>query len=215
MTIEARAREVYDRTMAATATTPAPLAPAPFRFTRELYHRLGAIGIFDGVRVELLDGEIVRMSPQGVPHAGTITRFTRVLMAALGRLFTIRVQLPLVLGEDSEPEPDFVVCDYDPDDYTRAHPALIQVHLVVEVAFTSVEYDRGRKRTAYARAGMPLYWLVNLPDRGFEVYSEPDPSAGLYRRTERRVAGERLELPGGARLDAADLLPPPDPSPKG
>lgn len=199
--------------MAATATMPAPAAIGPFRFTREMYYRMGEAGIFDGVRVELLDGEIIRMSPQSVPHAGTITRFTDRLMASLRGLFTLRVQLPLVLTEESEPEPDFAVCDLDPDHYLGGHPTPGQVHLVIEVAFTSVDYDRGRKRDAYARAGIPRYWLANLPDRAIEEYSDPDQAAGVYRRMERRVPGDRLELPGGATLDVADLLPPADATP--
>ena len=194
--------------MAATATTPAPAATGPFRFTREMYYRVGELGIFDGVRVELLDGAIIRMSPQSVLHAGTITRLTRRFMRALEGLFTIRVQLPLVLTDDSEPEPDFAICDLDPDDYLRAHPTAEQIQIIVEVAYTSVDYDRGRKRAAYARAGIPVYWLVNLPDKVIEVYTEPDRTTGLYRRTELKRAGDRLELPGGAILEAADFLPP-------
>ena len=194
--------------MAATATAIAGQAREPFRFTRQLYYRMGEAGIFEGVRVELLDGEIIRMSPQSVPHAGTITRFTEALITALRRLFTLRVQLPVVLGNDSEPEPDFAVCDRDPDHYLRGHPTPQQVHLVVEVAFTSVDYDRGLKQAAYARAGIPVYWLVNLPDKVIEVYTEPDQAMGLYGRTELRRAGDRLELPGGATLEARDLLPP-------
>jgi Uma2 family endonuclease len=199
--------------MAATAIAPPPAEPAPFRFTRDVYHRLGEMGVFEGIRVELLEGEIVRMSPQSVPHASGITRFTRVLVRMLGDLFTVRVQVPLVLGEDSEPDPDFVVCDYDPDDYARAHPTLAQVHLVVEVAFTSVAYDRGRKGAAYARAGIPCYWLANLPGRAIEEHSDPDPAAGVYRQMAKRVPGDKLELPGGATADVADLLPPSDPPP--
>lgn len=195
--------------MAATATAAPSAQPAPFRFTREMYYRLAEEGLFDGVRVELLDGEIIRMSPQSVPHAGTITRFTDRLMASLQGLFTLRVQLPLVLGEDSEPEPDFAVCDLDPDHYLSGHPTGEDVHLVIEVAFTSVDYDRGRKGAAYARAGIPRYWLVNLPGRVLEEYSDPDRARGVYRRVEARVHGDKVELPRGATLDVAEILPSP------
>ncbi len=82
------------------------------------------------------------------------------------------------------------------------------MRLVIEVAFTSVAYDRGRKRAAYARAGIPRYWLANLPDRAIEENSDPDPVAGVYRQMARRVPGDSIELPGGVIVDVADLLPP-------
>lgn len=213
MKIEGRASEVYDRVMVATALATHPAEPSPYRFTRDMYYRLGEMGAFEGVRVELLDGEIVRMSPQSVPHASGITRMTEALAAALRRLFTLRVQLPIILGDDSEPEPDFAICALDPGAYNSGHPTAKQIELVIEVAFTSVAYDRGRKRAAYARAGIPRYWLANLPDHAIEEYADPDLAAGVYRHMEKRMPADRLELPGGATLDVADLLPPsPTPS---
>lgn len=214
MTIEPRALEVYDRSMAATAPTLAPPAPAPFRFTRKTYYRLGELGLFDGMRVELLDGEIIRMSPQSVPHAGTITALTERLVATLAGAYTVRVQLPIVLADDSEPEPDFAVCDARPEGYFAEHPLAAQVRLIIEVAFSSVEYDRGRKGAAYARAGIPAYWLANLPDRIVEVYSEPNPGTGRYLQTNMKRAGDHLKLPGGAVIEVEELLPPAPRSPQ-
>lgn len=183
-----------------------PSAPTPYRFNREEYYRLWESGFFANKRVELLDGEIITMAPQNPPHAGTTSRLTALLFRLLGSSVTIRAQLPIILNDYSEPEPDVALCRLDPDDYRHEHPKASDVLLLIEVADTSLAYDRGRKVAAYAGSGVPEYWIVNLSDGRIEVFSDPDPVAQRYRQERLVFRGDTLTLPGGASLAAAEIL---------
>lgn len=181
--------------------------PAPYRFSRQEYDHLAEEGFFEGKKVELLDGVIVTMSPQNSPHAGTVSRILYVLVERLGASAIVRSQLPLILDDWSEPEPDIAVCRPDPYQYSRSHPTVREVTLVLEVAETSLRYDRGEKAAAYARSGIPTYWIVNLQDGTIEVLTRPDRTAGRYTLREVRTATDPLVLPGGASVTVAELLP--------
>lgn len=137
-------------------------------------------GIFDeDEHVELLEGLLVAVTPQREDHSKVILRLTRALNGALGDAYEVRPQLPLTLGEDSEPEPDVaVVLAADARSRTE-HPR--SAVLVVEVAADSLRKDREIKGALYVRAGVPEYWIVNLADRCVEIYSDPDAGAGRYR----------------------------------
>jgi len=140
-------------------------------FTVDEYYEMARVGILKpDERVELLDGEIVPMNPIGSPHAWCVTRVTRVFAPLFDRAIT-RVQNPLRLGVRSEPEPDVAVLQ--PDTPEDGHPGPHDVFLVIEVADTSIRTDRGRKRTMYARAGIPEYWIVDLRHDRVEVYRDP------------------------------------------
>lgn len=182
-------------------------APTLYRFTRDEYYRMGDAGLFVDKRVELLDGEIINMPPQNPPHAGTTSHLATVFIRALGALFSIRVQVPIVLDDWSEPEPDIAVCQLDPDSYMFAHPRAAQVVLLIEVAESSLPYDRGQKTAAYARSGIPEYWIMNLVDRRIEMFSDPDPVTQRYRTERSAGVGDILSLPGGVVLPAVDILP--------
>jgi len=188
-------------------TARAVAVPTLYRFTRDEYYRMGDAGLFVDKRVELLDGEIITMPPQNPPHAGVLTLVPSVLMRVLGASVAIRIQLPIVLDDWSEPEPDIAVCQPDPDSYMFAHPKADQVILLIEVAGSSLSYDRGRKTVAYARSGIPEYWIMNLVDRKIEMFSDPDPIGQCYRTERSAGVGEILSLPGGVVLPAADILP--------
>ncbi len=165
-------------------------------------------GLFLQERVELLEGTIITMSPQNSPHAGTVHRLLFVLSRVLGITAYVRVQAPIILNDWSEPEPDIAVCQPDPYDYTRGHPQAQQVYLVIEVADTSLAYDRTQKARAYASSGIPEYWIVNLIDRRVEVLTAPNPAAGRYDRETLASEGEQLSLPGGQTVTGSDILPP-------
>ena len=205
MSIEPPEPARYDASMSQAARS----LPAPHRFTREEYHRMGEAGLFADERVELLGGAIITMSPQTSPHAGAVYRAFTALYRMLGSAFCVRSQLRVVLDDWSEPEPDIAVCSPDPADYSRAHPTAGQILLVVEVAASSLPYDRGQKAAAYAESGIPTYWIVNLAERRIEVLTEPDQPAGRYTRSEIRTEAENLRLLGGATLPVAEILPPP------
>src|SRR6266849_3842034 len=147
------------------------------RFTVDEYHRMGEVGIFsEDDRVELLAGEIVEMSPIGPLHAGTVSRLNALFTSRLGTEVIVRVQNPLLLRtEDSEPQPDVVLLRPRPDFYTRSHPEVQDVYLVIEVADTSVAADRAVKFPIYARAGVPEAWLLDMSMQRLEVHRQPTP----------------------------------------
>ncbi len=181
--------------------------PTLYRFTRDEYYRMGDAGLFVDKRVELLDGEIITMPPQNPPHAGTTNHIGGIFIRLLGSTFIVRMQTPIVLDDWSEPEPDIAVCQPDPDDYMFAHPRADQVLLVIEVAESSLPYDRRRKTAAYARSGVPEYWIINLVDKRIELFSDPDPAAQRYRTERHATASDTLTLPGGAVIVASAFLP--------
>ena len=163
------------------------------RFTVDEYHRMGEAGILhEDDRVELLDGQIVQMSPIGIRHAACVNRLNALFAGLAGNRATVSVQNPLVLGEYEEPQPDVVVLRYRRDGYQTDHPRPPDTLLVVEVGDTSVASDRLRKIPLYARAGVPEAWLVNLSGDEIEVYQQP--SGGHYTRVRTVRRGETLTL---------------------
>ncbi len=145
------------------------------RFSRDEYYAMARTGILKPTeRVELLHGEVIAMSPQGSSHAAIVGYFAKTLQAAFGNHVTIRVQAPLMLGEDSEPEPALAVVTGQPLEYVTHHPATAL--LVVEIAETSLLYDRSTKAQLYAEHLIPEYWIVNIPDRHVEVFRSPSKS---------------------------------------
>jgi Uma2 family endonuclease len=169
---------------------------------------MGEAGLFADERVELLDGTIVTMSPQTTGHAGTITKIQRTLSRAFGDAATLRVQLPVVLDDWSEPEPDFAICVVDPRNYFDEHPHAEHVLVACEVAVSSLGYDRTQKAAAYARAGIREYWIVDVERGVLHVLTDPDPATATYHGEQTLNAGDEVLLPNGTRLSAADLLPP-------
>jgi len=145
------------------------------RFSRDEYHEMARTGILrPEERVELIHGEILAMTPQGTPHAAFIDFLDTQLQQAFGEQVAVRTQLPLSLGETSEPEPDLAVVPGQPLDYVQAHPTIAL--LIVEVAETSLTFDRTNKAQLYAEHLMPEYWIVNIGDRQLEVFLDPTPS---------------------------------------
>jgi len=134
------------------------------RWTRSEYERLIDRGLFrEDERLELLDGLLVVKEPQGDPHAAAVDLVVAALRAAFGTGWLVRAHAPLALGLRSRPEPDVSVVYGSPRDYRRAAPT--EAVLVVEVSQTSLAFDRRRKASIYARAGIPDYWIVNLVER--------------------------------------------------
>jgi Uma2 family endonuclease len=160
------------------------------RWTREEYDRLIAAGVLSPEeRVELLEGDIVRMWPQGPAHALTIRNTEEALRAVFRVGFDVRVQLPFDGGENSEPEPDVAVVRGHRRDYSHAHPTTAV--LLVEISDSTLDYDRRRKGPSYARANVLEYWIVNLVDRLVEVYRDPTTDRG-YQTLERYRPGEAI-----------------------
>lgn len=186
--------------------------PKSIRWTREEYYKMAVSGLFDGRRVELIHGEIFEMSPQDSLHASGITMVNRCLSRNFTQSFLVRVQLPVALGLESDPEPDFAIVQGEVSDYLQAHPSTAV--LVIEVSVSSLEYDRTIKLQLYAEAGIPEYWIINLVDRRLEVYRQPqksssDPNSVDYGWRQVLTAQDSispLSLPQ-ASIPVAELLP--------
>lgn len=147
----------------------------PRRFTVEEYARMGEAGVFPpGERVELLEGEIYPMSPHNFPHSHRLEQLTTLLVLTFHKTHGIRVQLPLTLNPQSEPEPDFALVPLNLKKVGTRHPH--SADLVIEVADSSLSFDRGPKASAYARAGIAEYWLLNLQANRVEVRRQPAES---------------------------------------
>ena len=124
-------------------------------------------------RVELLDGEIIDMAPIGPFHGGTVNKLQELFMDSRRGRWMVTVQSPVRLGPHSEPQPDLMLLKRSEDAYTSRHPVPEDVFLLIEVADSTVDYDRNIKVPAYGRAGIREVWLVNLPEQVIEIYREP------------------------------------------
>jgi len=177
------------------------------RFTADEYHQMAETGVLrDDDRVELIEGEIVDMTPIGPRHIAVVNRLTQALVRACGDRAIVQIQASIRLGPHSEPQPDVVLLRPRPDFYETAVPGPESVLLLIEVADTSLPYDRTVKLQLYARAGIREVWLVDLVRNHVEVHLEPVQDG--YQRSETRGPGDRLvpmALPE-VSLSPAELL---------
>lgn len=183
------------------------------RWTRDEYEKMVEHNIFrPDEHLELIAGEIIAVAPQKSLHASALTLGLRAFLPVMQGPFVIRLQLPLALGPDSQPEPDIAIVAGSERDYRQEHPSTAV--LVVEIADSSVAFDRNRKSSLYARAGIPDYWILNLQSRLLEVYRDPapDPDAPLgsaYRQRLSYGPDDRVSLLmiPGVEIVVRDLLP--------
>lgn len=150
------------------------------------YDKLVALGAFKGERIELIDGVLLQMGPIGPPHCEAVDRLTELFVLAFTGRARVRIQGSFAAGELSEPEPDLSLLPLG--DYHAEHPQ--QAYLVIEVADSSLEHDRGRKARLYAECRIPEYWIVNLQDRTVEVHRTPN--AGQYEQVNVYAKGSRI-----------------------
>jgi Uma2 family endonuclease len=182
------------------------------RWRRAEYDRLVDLGVFEGEPIELIGGQLVVAEPQYPYHASAINAADYALRAVLPPGWIVRTQAPVSLDDESEPEPDLAVVPGRPADYRHAHPA--RPVLAVEVAESSLAFDRHHKGSLYARAEIQDYWIVNLVDRVLEVYRDPGPDAstayGWRYRSVTTLAPPAIVVPlafTAAQVAIADLLP--------
>ena len=201
-----------DTTGAAATAVPdgAALLPQTRKFTVAEYYRMAEVGILKpDERVELIEGEILVMPPIGPEHADNVDEFNEVLARYAPDRYRVRIQNPVRLSDLSEPEPDVALLRRRPEGYGAAHPTPADVLLVIEVAHSSLEYDRGIKAHIYGRSGVPETWVRNLPEDCIERFIEPGPEGYAHHTVHRR--GETLtpvSMPD-LELAVADLLPRP------
>jgi Uma2 family endonuclease len=172
------------------------------------YHRAADAGVFaPDERLELIDGEIIRMSPQKGPHL-VVTGLTRAVMENLFSAgWIVLVQAPLALGLESEPEPDLAVVRGEWRDFVAGPPTTAE--LVIEVSDSTLPFDQGTKAKLYARAGIADYWIVNLPQRVLEIRRRPDPAREEYHSISRHGSEETVSplADSAASVAVRDLLP--------
>ncbi len=145
------------------------------RWTRLEYERLVELGAFQpGERLELVGGDLLVREPQHGPHATAVGLAEDAMRAAFAAGWVVRIQMPVALDDESEPEPDVAVVQGARRDFVSGHPA--RAALLIEVAEASLAFDRSHKGSLYARARVAEYWIVNLVDRVLEIYREPVPA---------------------------------------
>jgi Uma2 family endonuclease len=171
--------------------------PEVFRFSVERYHAMIEAGILTSDdRVELIEGVLVFKMPKDELHAATDGLIDDLLRSLLPSGYFYRNQSPITL-EDGEPEPDGAVIKGDRRDYVRfgRKPGPQDAPIVIEVADSTLARDRGIKLRSYARAGIAVYWLVNLIDRVVEVYTDPDPLAAEPTYRDKKIYDAAASVP--------------------
>jgi Uma2 family endonuclease len=187
-----------------------------FRLSVDQYHELIRSGkLTSDDPVELLEGILVFKMPKKTAHATTVRMIRRVIGPNLPPGWFFDAEQPITLT-DVEPEPDGVIVRGAIEDYAAAHPGPADVALVIDVADTSLEREQSIKLRSYARAGIGVYWLINLIDRQVHVYTDPDPAAPAYRQRKTYPHSESIPLAVNgkalATIAVATLLPPPPPA---
>jgi Uma2 family endonuclease len=190
--------------------------PPPYRMTVEFYQRLASSGLIGAKEpVYLWRGRLVRKMTKGREHNNRCARLNIRLMPLLPESWHIRVEQPVYLPSDGAPEPDISIIRGTPDDYEQRDVFAADVGLIVEVADTSLPLDQGEAFEDYARCGIPVYWIVNIPDRTVDVYTAPsgarDTGPSYYAERRRYRGGEDVPivLDGVevARLPVREVLP--------
>lgn len=190
------------------------LSPQRRLWTADEFERAGELGLFGPEeRLELIEGEIIRkVAPQLTPHALTILLVDAAIRPHLPTSLHLRTQLPMNLGPKSRPEPDIAIVSGSPRDYLASHPSTAV--LIVEIADSSLGLDRHAKASLYARASVPEYWIVNIPDRVLEVHREPiamedQPYGFHYRSITRHSVDETISprIAPDQSIAVAELLP--------
>lgn len=204
--------------MSATATLPAPATttpppvtgwPRPLRWTVDLFHAVNATGVFAGRRPMLIRGVLLEQGPMNDPHASAIEVATEVLRAVFGTNWRVRAQLPLRLGQDTDPMPDFAILMGGSRDGTPTTAAL-----VIEVSDTTLTFDLTTKAEVYATAHIPEYWVLDVNARVLHVYRDPAPlpnnlGAVAYRTHDTFGPADTVSplAAPNATITVADLLP--------
>ena len=173
------------------------------------YHRMIETGIIhEGEHTELISGQIFNMAAKGTRHTVANTELLSELLLLLGRRAKIRCQDPISLPNHSEPEPDIVIAKLRSDNYVNSHPAPADIILVIEVADSTLNFDRNTKAPLYAAAGISEYWIVNLIDSRLEIYTKPE--GAIYTNTQIILPSRLINLSHfpDITLDLTTIFPP-------
>jgi len=182
------------------------------RFSIAEYDRLAELGFFESdARFELIRGEIIKMAAKGRLHSACNSLLVEELIILLARRARVRAQDPILLSDDSEPEPDVVIARRS-DNYVSSHPLAADILLVIEVSDSTLKYDQSTKLSLYAESGISDYWIFNLVDIQLEMHSEPfqKQTGGFDYRVKRVVLpNEVVVIPGFPELslDLSTVFP--------
>ncbi|MBH8560995.1 Uma2 family endonuclease [Nostoc sp. CENA67] len=164
------------------------------KFTVEQYHKMVESGILaEDDRVELIRGEIIDMSPIGTKHAACVNRLVNLLVELLSKRVIVAAQNPIALNNNSEPQPDVVLLKPRDDFYATAHPQPQDIFLLIEVADSTILYDREEKIPLYAEGNIIEVWLVDINEEIVEVYQQP--TAAGYQHMQKFASGQSLLIP--------------------
>ncbi len=194
----------------AVATAVVPFSAAElYRLNVDEYERLVSLAVLDDSRIELIDGFLVKKMGKNPPHVWSVDATEIGIHSILPAGWLGRRESPVRIPNFDEPEPDLAVVRGTREDYKKRHPEPADVGLIVEVAESSLDRDRGEKLHAYGRSGIPVYWIVNLIDDTIEVYSEPQINGYRTRAEYPRGSHVPVILDGieRGRLRVDDLLP--------
>lgn len=172
--------------------------PARHRLSIADFLRMAQVGILrEDDRIELIKGELIDMAPIGSKHASTVGVLTKLVILAAGEQGFVTSQSPVVLNDDSQPQPDLLLLKWRADYYVSALPQPGDVLLLIEVSDATLHFDRDIKIPLYAKSGIPEVWLVNLEDATIEVYREPSPEGyKLMLRPSREDAISPIHFAG-------------------
>lgn len=171
----------------------AQLTVALHRWTIDEFYRMAEVGLLEpDARVELIDGVVVDMAPIGPGHGGHVKRGNRFFTRLLGDRALMSVQDTIRMGPRFGPEPDLAILRPRADDYTESNPTAEDILMLIEVAESSLSYDRATKMRLYAQVGVPDYWIVNLVDKQIEIHR--DPTAEGYKTIEIKRRGDAIQL---------------------
>ena len=184
----------------------APLTIPRRLLTLDEYHTIGAAGVLkEDDRIELIEGEMIEMSPIGSRHLARVNRLVRLLSQCVGDQAIISVQNPIALPPHNEPQPDLALLKPRADDYEDKLPGADDILLVIEVADTTLAYDRDAKMPIYARHGIVEAWLIDLQGQTVSIYQ--DPGNNGYRRLLTLARNESIApaLLPSVTIQLADL----------
>lgn len=197
------------------ATQTKLIEPRVYLWSAREYDQLAELGFFDGKRVELIEGEVIKMSAMGRPHVIALNRTADLLKSVFTQGWFVQTQAPVQLGKRSEPEPDIAVIKGKMEDYPTDHPP--SADLIVEVSDKTLNYDRTRKASLYAKAGIQDYWVLNLKKHQLEIFRRPIPDSDArhgfsYADQHIAVEGESVSplIKPDAVIAVTDMLPPPN-----
>jgi Uma2 family endonuclease len=176
-------------------------------WTLEQYHSMVAAGVLtENDRVELLYGKIVPMSPVGRYHAACVSNIQEFFILSFGKKFTWRTQDPVAMLDNSEPEPDFIIAVRDENNYAEGQPTGDDILVLMEVSDSTLDKDREHKLPIYAEGGVKEYWIINLVERQFEIYTVPN-QGGTYGEQAIHQEGSTFEHKLLGTIEVSELLP--------